>query len=375
MPTIDTKGLPQMLADQAVAAQASAGRALDFSLGSILRAAAEGFAAVMLWFQAQLLKVLAVSRLATSSGSDVDSFIGDFGLVRTPAATAQGTVTLARFSPVAAAFVPVGSLTRTADGTTTFQVIADATNATYNAGAGGYTIPAGTASLDVPVAAQVPGTAGNVDAGTITLLASALSGVDTVINAAPTSGGADAETDAAAKSRFPLYLASLAKATRSAIDYAISQVQTGIRWDVISNEDPSGAYRSGYFLVVADDGAGNFPGSLFTRVYAAVDAVRADGITFEVVGAEQVPASVNMAITTAAGVDHATAVGRVAAALQAFISGLGIGQTLPFTKLAQVAYEADPGISNVGSVLLNGATADLVVTKRRVAQAATITVS
>ncbi|WP_424139354.1 baseplate J/gp47 family protein [Roseomonas chloroacetimidivorans] len=373
MATIDTKGLPQMLADQAAAAQASAGRALDFSAGSIMRAASEAYAAVMLWFQAMLLRVLATSRLATSSGEDVDSFIGDFGLTRTPAASAQGTVTLARFSPVAAAFVPVGALLRTSDGSVTFQVVAD--GAGYDAGAGGYTIPAGAGSLDVPVAAVTAGTAGNVNAGTVTLLASSLSGVDTVTNAAPMTGGADAETDMAAKARFPAYLASLSKATRSAIDYAVSQVQPGIRWGLIEGEDAAGSPKAANFVVVMDDGTGSAPPSLLSRTYSAVDAVRGLGITFDVIAADPLVANAAMTLTTAPGADHAAAVGRAAAAVNALLSGRDIGASLPFTRLPQVAYAADPSITNVSAVTLNGGTADLAPTARQVIVPGTVAVS
>lgn len=376
MPDIETKGQPRMLSDMAAAAQASAGRSLNFSRGKIMRAIAESFAAIALWFQAQMLKVLASTRLATSSSGDVDTFLADYGVSRIPAGFARGVVTFSRAVTTSAAFIPVGAMVRTVDATQTFMVAADASNPAYSAAPAGYTIAAGAASLDVPVIAIEAGTGGNVNAGTVTLIASSISGVDNVTNALAFAGGVAEETDAQAKARFPLYLASLSKATEAAVNYAISQVQAGLRWKTIRNVDASGATAAGHFLVVVDSGDGTADMSLINRVGDAINTTVALGITFEVVGVTPVMASVSMSITTAAGVVHADAVAAVAAALRAYIGTLGIGDRLPYSRLSSIAYGAAPGqITNVTAILLNGGTADLVPTVRQRAIANVITVS
>jgi phage-related baseplate assembly protein len=375
MATLDLKGLPRLLADQAAAAQASAGRALNYTPGSILRALAEGFAALGLWLQAQVLKVLGMTRLRTSVGEDVDSFVEDFGLSRTQARPAAGEVTLSRFVTGAAAFAPVGALVRTADGSVTFAVTADPANAAYDAGAGGYWIGALVGSLNVPVQAVTTGPAGNVDPGTVTLLATPISGVDTVNNASAMTGGVAAQSDAALQAQFPLYLASLSKATSGAIDFAISQVQAGILWRKIEGEDAAGAPRQAHFVVVVDDGSGSPPISFLNLVYAAVDPVRGLGISFEVVAAETLGADVSMSLATAAGANHAAAVAAAAAAIGTYLGNLDIGETLPFTRLAQIAYAASPAVTNVSAVTLNGGTADLVPSQRQRVIAGTVAVA
>ena len=60
-----------------------------------------------LWLQYLALLVLNVTRLATSSGSDCDSFGADFGFARLPPVAATGTVTFSRYTNTLAAFIPV----------------------------------------------------------------------------------------------------------------------------------------------------------------------------------------------------------------------------------------------------------------------------
>lgn len=62
-------------------------------------------------------------------------------------------------------------------------------------------------------------------------------------------------------------------------------------------------------------------------------------------------------------------------ALQDFIAGLSLGQLLPFTQLATIAYGASPLVTNVSSVTLNGSTSDLAASAKQVIRAGTITVS
>jgi len=59
---------------------------------------------------------------------------------------------------------------------------------------------------------------------------------------------------------------------------------------------------------------------------------------------------------------HATVVALVQAALTVYIQGLGLGVSLPYSRLAQVAYDASPGVMNVTGVTLNTATADVTAT-------------
>jgi hypothetical protein len=82
-----------------------------------------------------------------------------------------------------------------------------------------------------------------------------------------------------------------------------------------------------------------------------------------------------MAIATAAGYTHSTVAALVQTALQNYINTLPLGSSLAYSRLAQVAYDASPGVTNVTGVTLNGGTSDVTADAKTVVKAATITVT
>ena len=61
--------------------------------------------------------------------------------------------------------------------------------------------------------------------------------------------------------------------------------------------------------------------------------------------------------------------------LEPFVDALPIGAPLPWSRIAQLAYDASPQVANVTAVLLNGATADLTPPPSGVIKAAPVTVN
>ena len=111
------------------------------------------------------------------------------GLERKEASAARGTV---RFSAESAAgedrSIPAGTVCMTA-GLVRFETTQEGT------------IPAGELTANVPVRALVPGSAGNVAAGTITAMAVAPAGVSACTNPEACAGGGDREGDEELRSR------------------------------------------------------------------------------------------------------------------------------------------------------------------------------
>lgn len=359
----------------AAAVQGAATQVLDLTVGSVLRAVLEANAGLGLWLQWLILQVLQMTRAATSTGADLDSWVADFGMTRLPSVAATGSVTFARFSPVTSALVPVGTLVRTSDGTESFTVTADPTNVAFNATLNGYQLAVGTATVTVPVQAAVAGSSGNVQAGTISLIAAAIPGVDTVTNTAPILGGLDGESDAALRARFSTFLNSRAQATAVAIGYAVSSVQQGLQYTIQENVTQSGATQPGCFVVTVDNGSGTPPATLLAAVSTAIEAVRPLGSIWTVVPPAVVNAAVSMTIATAPTATHATVTATVTAALTSFIDALPVGAALPWSRLAQVAYDASPSVTNVTGVTLNGGAADLAPGQGGVVKASTVTVN
>lgn len=348
-----------LMQNMAAAVQSAASQLLDLTVGSTLRAVLEANASVALWIQWLILLVLQTTRAATSTGSDLDSWMADFALNRLPAVAATGIVTFTRFTAIGTALVPVGALVRTSDGTQTFAVSIDATNPAWNAVQNGYVMPAAVTTFTVPVIAQAAGSGGNVQAGSITLLASAIPGIDAVSNPSAFVNGLDAESDTAFRSRFQNYIDSRSRATSLAVGYAVSSIQQGLQYTIQENQAPNGSQVMGSFVVTVDDGSGYPSTTLLTTVQSAVDAVRPVGSIFTIQPPVVTVANVSLTLTVTGNTTSEQLAGPVSAALTAFIDSLPIGSPLPVSRVSQLAYAVAPAITNVTQVQLNGGVSDI----------------
>jgi uncharacterized phage protein gp47/JayE len=363
-----------LVEEMAAAVQGACAQLLDFSVGSVVRAIMEANASVALWLQWLIAQVLSMTRASTSVGLDLDSFIADYGVTRLQAVAATGYVQFYRQAAGYATQIPVGTIVRTGDGLSLFAVMADATNPAYAASSSAYLLLATAVSVSVPVQAQVAGSAGNVLAGAIQLLSSAIAGVDGVTNPATLSGGLDAESDAALRIRFQAFLDSRSNATPLAIGYAVVSVQQGLRWSLTENAAVGGGSAAGNFVLTVDDGTGLPPTVLLSEVATAVDLVRPVGTSFNIVPPATIAVDVALTINVAA-VALAAATLAVTQAIQGYIAGLGFGGVLPVSRVAQLAYDAASSISNVTGITINGVAADLTAPANTVLLFSNVTVS
>lgn len=375
MTQLSLQSFTTLVQNMAATVQSTASQALDLADGSVTRAILESSASIALWLQWLILQVLQSTRAATSVGADLDSWMADFSLQRLPAVAATGSLTFSRTTPTLQAVLPPGTLARTGDGTQTFIVSADPANPAWNSGLGGYVVPAGTTSIVVPSTAQASGSAGNVRASSITMLASAVPGIDAVLNPTPFTNGLDAETDAAFRSRFQNFVQSRSRATPQAIAYAVASVQQGLRFVLQENTNPEGTTIMGSFVVTVDDGSGNPSATLLAAVQAAIDAVRPVGSVFAVMPPIVIPTSIALSIDTLASGSAASTTTNVVNALTKLIAELPMGRVLPLSRLSQAAYNADQNVSNVTAITINGVAADLNLPPTAVAVLAAVTVT
>jgi uncharacterized phage protein gp47/JayE len=372
---LNTQTFTQIVQNSVAAIQAGTKSFQDLTIGSILRAVMESSAAVVLFLQGLIVQLLSITRASTSTAGDLDSWAADYGVARLAAAKATGIVTFSRFTATAQAVVPIGAQVQSFDGTQTFNVTLDTTNTAYNATLGGYVLGAATASISVPVQAVTAGAGGNVAIGALNVIIQAIPGVDTVTNAAAFINGANAETDAAFRTRFVAYIASISKATKGAIGYAITTLKPGVSYALVENSQYNGTAQMGYFYVVIDDGTGYPTSAFLSSAFNAIDSARPVTSTFGVFAPVVVTANVTMTITTGAGYTHSDLVTLVQTAITNYISVLTLGQTLAYTRLAQLAYDASPGVINVYAVTLNGATVDVTATSQQVVKAVSVLVT
>ncbi|GGY07046.1 baseplate J/gp47 family protein [Paludibacterium paludis] len=360
------KTWPQLVSDQVTAIQARAAGLVDTTIGSLMRALAESNASVVQWLQQLVLQLLARTRASTSSGEDLDSWLADFGFARLPAVEARGFVTFARFTPNLPALIPAGATVETADGSQSYVVVPDASNPAWSAERNGYALPAGAREIALPVVARRPGEKGNALSGMVTQITGAIPGVDTCVNAAAMAGGRNAESDDAVRARFVAWVASLSKATRAAVEYAVLSMAQGMSCVVVENRRYDGVAQPGFFYVVVDDGTGSPTATTLSSAYNAIDLVRPFTSTFAVFKPARLSASIRLAIRTDGSVDHNDACNLVRQAIIDYVNRLKLGQSLPWSMIASLAYAASPAITNVTDLTLNGGTADLIASGQQV---------
>lgn len=372
---LSLQNFSSLVQGMAAAAQSASRTSLDLTVGSAFRAILEANASIGLWMQWLILQVLQMTRAASSTGEDLDSWMADFSLHRLAPTVATGTARFSRLTPTLAAFVPQGAEVRTSDSAQRFLVTPDPANTYWNAQQDGYVIPAGTAWADLPVAAQLAGTAGNVQAGTVTMLATALPGIDSVTNLVPFMNGMDPESDFALRARFQAYLSSRSRATRTAVGYAVTSLQQNLTYAIEENIDVSGNARLGNFVVTIDDGSGSPSQQLLSAAYMAIDAVRPLATTFSVRSPAITRVTVSLALGLANGVDRNAAIAKLVSSVTGFINALPIGAPLPITRIAQLAYDVDSGVMKVSRILLNGSTEDIVPPAAGIVKSAEIVVN
>lgn len=360
MATLPTRSFSTIVSTITAGIQGRVEALIDFSVGSPLLAIAEAFAGAALWLQYNILQVLNAARLATSVGSDVDSFVADFSLTRLPASVAGGALTFSRFTASATqALVPNGATQQTQDGTQSFIVVADTGNPDYNAGLGGYPILSMATSVTATVNAVTPGPAANVLAGTVTVMTTPITGVDTVTNASAFSGGAAAETDGALKARFALNILGLAKGDAYGSEAALANLNVAIKYTLVDQFSYSGAFTPGYYYFVVDDGTGSPSAAFITNARVALNAVKPLGAWFGVFGPILVSADVNAIIAVLPGFDNSVVIGQVFSLIQANILALGLGAGLDCYQIGAWALSV-PGVAPGGitGLTLNGQQAD-----------------
>lgn len=371
---LPTKTFNELVSDQVTAIQSVAGN-FEFATGSFALASVEANAGVALWLQGVMLQLLAYSRATSCTGVDLDSWMADYAFVRLGAVSASGNVTFARATPTNAAFIESGFQVQTSVGSIVYAVYADPTNPNYNPFTDGYDINPGVTSISVPVIALVPGAAGNASAGSINELIQPIVGVDTVTNPLAFTNGADQESDQAFRDRFFLYFNSLSKATLLAVQATVASIQSNIVYNIAERINISGATELGFFTVIIDDGSGAPPASLIQTVSDAVNRVRPLTVNYSVYPV--VPLTANIAVNVVKNpLYHDSDIeADIKAAIANFFTSLTIGDTLIFNRLYQVIYDSTPGIRVITSLLINGATSNIVANFKERVYAGTVTIS
>lgn len=348
-----------LVSNAVTAAQGACVFLLNLRTGTPGRAILEAVAGVGLWLQYVALVILSRNRLSTSTGDDVDSFIEDFGLTRESGVAATGVVTFTSFSYAdTSATILVGALVKTVAGVI-YAVTEDTTLSIWSSDAGGYVRAAGVQSITVPVECTSTGTSGNVAAGAICLLGTAISGIDVVTNAAALTNGTDGETDSEVRTRFANWISSLARATLASIIKAVEAVSSDIQCQGVENVDTAGNFYPGNVVLYIDDGSGDVSDAIIAEAYSAADEERAAGVSIQVVRPTILRPTVSLSISVASGANKTGIETTISNNISTYFNDLTIGEGAVYTQLIQIAYAASSSVQSVSNVLLNGGVSDI----------------
>jgi len=174
--------------------------------------------------------------------TEITAAAADVGLTPLPATPSLGFVTfrantLTTNVSIAANTTVSTSPTTLSPSTVSFQVTAGGTM--FSANASSYLNPVtGLYELQLPVQSVDDGSATNVAAGTITTLLMPITGITSITNAAPTSGGSNAETNTALAARIILKLSGNNVGTAAGIQSLVETNSSVIDSLIIKPGDP-----------------------------------------------------------------------------------------------------------------------------------------
>ena len=195
----------------------------------------------------QMTNLQRIWDLRTAAGEDLDERAKDVNpdrIYRFTEIAASGSVVFSRSGTSGIVTIPLGTTVNVPDGGPSFTTTGVGTIADLSSSSG-----------SVGIVAVVPGEDGNADAGTITQMA-AVTGVETVTNAAGTTGGLTEESDSELRDRIRAYLRSLPRGTPDALKYAVLSVELDDYGRVVSAEVIEDALVLGVTRIYVDDGAG-----------------------------------------------------------------------------------------------------------------------
>lgn len=229
-------------------------------------------------------------------------------------------------------------------------------------------IQASQSYVDVLVAATAAGVAGNVTAGTITELATPVNGVSTVTNPAPLLNGRNAETDDERKARFQGYISTLARGTKSAIEYGARQAAltdaNGLITEYVayaSVVEPwlgDSAKPISMIDVYVHNGASATSPALVAQAQKVIDGYyddtntavpgwKAAGVQVTVRAASDKLVNVAGNLTAYAGYVEADLIAAATDAVKAYIQGLNVGEKVVLAEIIAIIKRDVPGVYNV----------------------------
>lgn len=227
-------------------------------------------------------------------------------------------------------------------------------------------------SGEVPIRCTTPGAAGNLPAGSVTMMPVQIAGIVSVSNSDTLTGGYDAESDAAYYDRYILRLQT-PPTSGNQYHYRIWALEvTGVGGVQIY---PLGHGDNTVDVVLIDVDGQPADEELVQRVQTHIDPGSKGlgegeapiGAYCYVSGAEPKELDLSMTVQTLPGAEQEAVTAAVKAAVEAYLKGIAFAQDyVSYARINAAVLEAD-GVQDVSGLTVNGATANVAIGERQVA--------
>lgn len=227
-------------------------------------------------------------------------------------------------------------------------------------------------SGEVPIRCTTPGAAGNLPAGSVTMMPVQIAGIVSVSNSDTLTGGYDAETDQAYYDRYLLRLQT-PPTSGNQYHYRLWALEvTGVGGVQIYS---LGHGDNTVDVVLIDVDGQPADEELIGRVQAHIDPSSKGlgegeapiGAYCYVSGAEPKELDISMTVQTLPGAEQEAVTAAVKAAVAAYLKGIAFAQDyVSYARINAVVLEAD-GVQDVSGLTVNGATANVAIGERQVA--------
>lgn len=325
--------------------RAVTGKVTDYIVGSVVRTILESVAQELDQLYQQMVHGLEEAIPVAT----YNSF--DFSL---KAAVAAAGLIQVEITPQAGAVVIPAATTLTDENGVVYTSTADAT------------IPAGSSYANVPAAAAVAGSAGNVAAGDVFTLSPQPTGFLSAVTVAAINNGVDQETEASRKLRFNAFIQSLDRCSTFALVYGATTTQILDASDDIQEQVALASYVEPYLTdptqpvalvdVYVHNGVGGTSSELVGLAQQVINGYydangnpvvgwKAAGVHVVVQAATENPISLSGVLTGDTNIDEVPLVAQATAIINAYILALGLGA---LCKLAVMVGQimAIPGVAN-----------------------------
>lgn len=227
-------------------------------------------------------------------------------------------------------------------------------------------------SGEVPIRCTTPGAAGNLPAGSVTMMPVQIAGIVSVSNSDTLTGGYDAESDAAYYDRYLLRLQT-PPTSGNQYHYRLWALEvTGVGGVQIYS---LGHGDNTVDVVLIDVDGQPADEELIGRVQAHIDPSSKGlgegeapiGAYCYVSGAEPKELDISMTVQTLPGAEQEAVTAAVKAAVAAYLKGIAFAQDyVSYARINAAVLEAD-GVQDVSGLTVNGATANVAIGERQVA--------